>query len=87
MFLCSSRVALSQSLLHAFMSMNFTFVWLIMNLFFDLNLQEFWDWSWDEMASNDLPSMIELVYKITRTQIYYIGHSQVPLFFLMNSSV
>ena len=80
MFLCSSRVALSQSLLHAFMSMNFTFVWLIMNLFFDLNLQEFWDWSWDELAAYDLPSMIELVYDVTKTQIYFLAHSQVSPF-------
>ena len=48
-----------------------------MNLFFDLNLQEFWDWSWDELAAYDLPAMIELVYDVTKTQIYFLGQSQV----------
>ncbi|MCO5584024.1 hypothetical protein L7F22_037943 [Adiantum nelumboides] len=39
-------------------------------------MQEFWDWSFDELAENDLPAMLELIYNITRSQIYYVGHSQ-----------
>lgn len=38
--------------------------------------KEFWDWSWDELAGNDLPAMLELVYNVTKSQIYYVGHSQ-----------
>lgn len=38
--------------------------------------KEFWDWSWDELAGNDLPAMLGLVYNVTKSQIYYVGHSQ-----------
>lgn len=38
--------------------------------------KEFWNWSWDELALNDLPAMLELVHNATKSQIYYVGHSQ-----------
>jgi lysosomal acid lipase/cholesteryl ester hydrolase len=41
--------------------------------------QEYWNWSWDELAAYDLPSMIDLVFDVTKSPIYYIGHSQVQL--------
>jgi pimeloyl-ACP methyl ester carboxylesterase len=38
---------------------------------------EFWDFSWDEMASIDLPSMIYYILNVTQqTHIAYVGHSQ-----------
>lgn len=40
-------------------------------------LQEFWDWSWEELAQNDLASMISYVYSETNSKVFYIGHSQV----------
>eukprot|EP00794_Sanderia_malayensis_P012755 gene12755-14062_t len=37
----------------------------------------FWKFSWDEMASKDLPAVINHVKKTTKQeQMYYVGHSQ-----------
>ncbi|KAH7285876.1 hypothetical protein KP509_33G049500 [Ceratopteris richardii] len=36
----------------------------------------YWDWSLDEMAEQDLPAMLDLVYSITHERIHYIGYSQ-----------
>ncbi|XP_059077369.1 triacylglycerol lipase 1 isoform X2 [Cryptomeria japonica] len=36
----------------------------------------FWDWSWEELAAYDLPAMIEFVYSVTGSKVYYVGHSQ-----------
>lgn len=38
--------------------------------------KEFWDWSWDELAEYDLFAMLELVCNVTKSQVYYVGHSQ-----------
>lgn len=39
--------------------------------------EEFWDFSWDEMANDDLPSMIFYILNLTKyPQIAYVGHSQ-----------
>jgi pimeloyl-ACP methyl ester carboxylesterase len=39
--------------------------------------EAFWDFSWDEMARYDLPSMIYYILNVTQnTQIGYVGHSQ-----------
>jgi len=41
---------------------------------------EFWDFSVDEHASIDFPTMVEFVLKETnRSQLYYVGHSQGTL--------
>ena len=38
---------------------------------------EFWDFSWDDMARDDLPSMISYILNVTQeTTISYVGHSQ-----------
>ena len=38
---------------------------------------QFWDFSWDDMARDDLPSMISYILNVTQqTTIGYIGHSQ-----------
>jgi lysosomal acid lipase/cholesteryl ester hydrolase len=36
----------------------------------------FWDWSWEELAGYDLPVMIEFIYSVTRSKVFYVGHSQ-----------
>ncbi|XP_061196822.1 lysosomal acid lipase/cholesteryl ester hydrolase-like [Saccostrea echinata] len=42
--------------------------------------EEFWDWSWQEMAEYDLPAVIHHVLNVTKADtIYYIGHSQGTL--------
>jgi len=44
---------------------------------FDPNSEEFWDFTWDEMAKYDVPDTIEFILKETgASQLSYIGHSQ-----------
>ncbi len=48
------------------------------NKYYNQNDDEFWDFSWDDMALYDLPSQIGYVLKLTgRSQLSYIGHSEV----------
>ncbi|KAM0886002.1 hypothetical protein ACQ4PT_029974 [Festuca glaucescens] len=36
----------------------------------------YWDWSWDELASNDLSAMMQYVYDQSNQQkVHYVGHS------------
>jgi hypothetical protein len=47
-------------------------------------LQDFWDWSWQELALYDLTDMISYINSITNTKIFVVGHSQVlHLFFYL----
>lgn len=42
--------------------------------------EEFWNWSWEEMAVQDLPAMLEYVLKMTaQPDLFYVGHSQGTL--------
>ena len=44
------------------------------------NSDEFWDFSFDEMAAYDLPAMINFVLNFTdQNQLFYVGHSQGSL--------
>ncbi|XP_039068194.1 triacylglycerol lipase 2-like isoform X1 [Hibiscus syriacus] len=36
---------------------------------------EFWDWSWDELVTYDLPAVFDFVFNHTGQKIHYIGHS------------
>lgn len=41
---------------------------------------KFWDWSFQEMASLDIPAMLEYALNVTgESQLYYVGHSQGSL--------
>lgn len=42
-----------------------------------LLLQEFWDWSWEELALYDLAEMIDYIHMITNSKTFLVGHSQV----------
>lgn len=35
----------------------------------------FWDWSWDELVSYDLPASFQYVHDQTGQKLHYVGHS------------
>lgn len=39
--------------------------------------QDYWDWSWDELVSYDLPATFQYVYDQTGQKLHYVGHSLV----------
>ncbi|XP_047944686.1 triacylglycerol lipase 2-like [Salvia hispanica] len=39
------------------------------------NDPKYWEWSWDELAAYDLPTMVEHVYRQTGQKMHYVGHS------------
>ncbi|XP_024633589.2 triacylglycerol lipase 2 [Medicago truncatula] len=43
------------------------------------NEMAYWNWSWDELASYDLPASVQYVYNNTGKKIHYTGHSQGTL--------
>uniref|UniRef100_A0A7N1A1T3 AB hydrolase-1 domain-containing protein n=1 Tax=Kalanchoe fedtschenkoi TaxID=63787 RepID=A0A7N1A1T3_KALFE len=38
--------------------------------------KEFWNWSWEELALNDLAAMIDYVHAETGSKVFVVGHSQ-----------
>ncbi|XP_031392329.1 triacylglycerol lipase 2-like [Punica granatum] len=39
----------------------------------------FWDWSWDKLASFDLPAAFAYVHQQTKQRVHYVGYSQGSL--------
>ncbi|RDX74414.1 Triacylglycerol lipase 2, partial [Mucuna pruriens] len=39
------------------------------------NDMAYWDWSWDELASYDLPAFVQYVYNYTGQKLHYAAHS------------
>ncbi|KAK7306664.1 hypothetical protein VNO77_44616 [Canavalia gladiata] len=39
------------------------------------NDMDYWNWSWEELASYDFPAFVQYVYNNTGQRIHYIGHS------------
>uniref|UniRef100_A0A7N0T3B3 Triacylglycerol lipase n=1 Tax=Kalanchoe fedtschenkoi TaxID=63787 RepID=A0A7N0T3B3_KALFE len=37
--------------------------------------KEFWNWSWEELALNDLAAMIDYVHAETGSKVFVVGHS------------
>lgn len=51
------------------------------------NMNKFWDFSWHEIATYDLPAIIDYTLNVTsKEKLHYIGHSQgTTVFFVMCS--
>ncbi|KAJ1406189.1 Alpha/Beta hydrolase fold [Sesbania bispinosa] len=41
----------------------------------DNGFDAYWDWSWDELASYNLPAFVQYVYNYTGQRMHYVGHS------------
>lgn len=39
------------------------------------NQPAFWNWTWDELVSYDLPAMFDHIHGLTGQKIHYLGHS------------
>nr|GEX24115.1 triacylglycerol lipase 2-like [Tanacetum cinerariifolium] len=52
----------------------------------DPSMHEFWDWTWDEIASSDLPAVIAYIFQQTNQKIHYVGHSLGTLIALASFS-
>ncbi|XP_047306181.1 triacylglycerol lipase 2-like [Impatiens glandulifera] len=37
--------------------------------------KKFWDWTWDEQVTYDLPTTVQYVYNQTGQNLHYVGHS------------
>ncbi|KAL5581343.1 hypothetical protein UlMin_013785 [Ulmus minor] len=46
----------------------------------------FWNWSWDELVTFDLPAVFDHVYKETGQKLHYVGHSLGTLIVLASMS-
>ncbi|KAJ7569937.1 hypothetical protein O6H91_01G101000 [Diphasiastrum complanatum] len=56
-----------------------TTMWSPGNVELSPNTQSYWNWSFDQLISYDLPTMLQYVYSTTGNKIHYIGHSQGSL--------
>lgn len=41
--------------------------------------QDFWDWTWDDLVTDELSATIDFVFKQTGQKVHYVGHSLVIL--------
>ncbi|XP_023636867.1 triacylglycerol lipase 2 isoform X2 [Capsella rubella] len=41
----------------------------------DPSERAFWNWTWDELVSYDLPAMFDHIHSLTGQKIHYLGHS------------
>ncbi|CAL5325607.1 unnamed protein product [Camellia sinensis] len=56
------------------------------HLTLDATNPEFWNWTWDDLVTHDLPVVIDLVFKQTGQKIDYVGHSMGTLVALASFS-
>ncbi|VVD04834.1 unnamed protein product [Leptidea sinapis] len=53
-----------------------------------LQKRKFWDFTWEEIALNDLPAMIDFILSKTgQEKLHYVGHSQGGTVFLVLNSM
>ncbi|KAJ1704683.1 hypothetical protein LUZ63_004462 [Rhynchospora breviuscula] len=47
---------------------------------------DYWEWSWDELATQDLPASLDFVYRLTGQKMHFVGHSMGTLIALASFS-
>ncbi|KAL5080615.1 hypothetical protein RYX36_009036 [Vicia faba] len=52
----------------------------------DPSNEKYWDWSWDELVSDEMPAIIDFVFNQTGQKINYLGHSLGTLVALVSLS-
>ncbi|RVW80282.1 Triacylglycerol lipase 2 [Vitis vinifera] len=52
----------------------------------DPSKSEFWNWTWDELVTSDLPATFDFVFSQTGQKIHYVGHSMGTLIALASFS-
>ncbi|KAK7823096.1 triacylglycerol lipase 2 [Quercus suber] len=50
------------------------------------NLAAYWEWTWAQLANDDLPAMYDYIHNQTRQKLYYVGHSLGTLLALASFS-
>ncbi|KAM4093081.1 hypothetical protein ACB094_06G088200 [Castanea mollissima] len=46
----------------------------------------YWEWTWTQLANDDLPAMYDYIHNQTRQKLYYVGHSLGTLLALASFS-
>ncbi|KAK1606567.1 hypothetical protein QYE76_030240 [Lolium multiflorum] len=49
--------------------------WSKRHVSLDPSSQDYWDWSWDDLVTNDMPKMVDYVYTHTAQKPHFVGHS------------
>ncbi|XP_042386267.1 triacylglycerol lipase 2-like [Zingiber officinale] len=60
--------------------------WSPTHISLNITDQAFWSFSWDELASYDLPAILDFVYQQTGQKVDYVGHSLGTLMALSSLS-
>ncbi|XP_074586651.1 triacylglycerol lipase 2-like [Curcuma longa] len=60
--------------------------WSPTHISLNITDQAFWSFSWDELASYDLPAILDFVYQQTGQKVDYVGHSLGTLIALSSLS-
>ncbi|CAH9089575.1 unnamed protein product [Cuscuta epithymum] len=48
--------------------------------------RKYWDWTWDDLVEQDLPTIVKLVFDTTGQKVHYVGHSMGTLIALASFS-
>src|SRR4051812_14942689 len=51
--------------------------WSSRHVSLDPSSRDYWDWSWDDLVVNDMPTLVDYVSSHTRQKPHFLGHSMV----------
>ncbi|EMS58392.1 hypothetical protein TRIUR3_25000 [Triticum urartu] len=53
--------------------------WSSRHVSLDSSSRRYWDWSWDDLVVNDMPSMVDYICSHTAQKPHFLGHSMGTL--------